>query len=187
MCSRKLWSRIQSALKNTDFNHQRARALLLRRIYFFSIDYVIMPDHIHLFIRCPRSHKLGTWVHGLKRVIGQCMEKDRSSGRRTWQPGFFDHLLRSGESYEEQWNYVRENPVRAELVTMSKDWPYQGEIVRIDRVQRRQSLGAGRKRTRKGLRALHLPKNTLGFTMHFSNKTKPFPGVPRRLNQVFQT
>jgi hypothetical protein len=30
-----------------------------------------------------------------------------------WQREFFDHLLRSEESYDQKWNYVRENPVRA--------------------------------------------------------------------------
>jgi len=52
---------------------------------------------------------------------------------RDWQPGFFDHILRSDESYTEKWNYVRDNPVRAGLVEIADDWPYQGEIVVIDR------------------------------------------------------
>lgn len=32
------------------------------------------------------------------------------------QAGFFDHVLRSNESYAEKWKYVRSNPVRAGLV-----------------------------------------------------------------------
>ena len=50
------------------------------------------------------------------------------------QRGFFDHLLRSAESYGQKWNYVRENPVRAGLVEKAEDWPYAGEIIIIDRV-----------------------------------------------------
>ena len=50
-----------------------------------------------------------------------------------WEEGFFDHVLRSDESYSQKWNYVRENPVRAGLVKSVEDWPYQGEIVHIDR------------------------------------------------------
>jgi putative transposase len=50
-----------------------------------------------------------------------------------WLPGFFDHILRSVESYAEKWNYVRDNPVQAGLVKTADDWPYQGEIVVIDR------------------------------------------------------
>jgi hypothetical protein len=63
-----------------------------------------------------------------KRAISVTLESPK-----LWQPAFFDHILRSDESYGEKWNYVRENPVRAGLVKSSVDWPYQGEIVLIDR------------------------------------------------------
>jgi hypothetical protein len=42
-----------------------------------------------------------------------------------WQPGSFDRLLRSDESAEQKWQYIRENPVRAGLVQGSGDWPYR--------------------------------------------------------------
>jgi len=45
-----------------------------------------------------------------------------------WQKQFFDHLLRSSESYESKWRFVCENPVRAGLVEAVEDWPYGGEI-----------------------------------------------------------
>ena len=45
-----------------------------------------------------------------------------------WQSEFFDHVLRSSESYSQKWDYVRENPVRAGLVTDADAWPYQGVI-----------------------------------------------------------
>jgi len=50
-----------------------------------------------------------------------------------WQEGFFDHILRNDESMRQKWEYIRQNPVRAGLITDPKDWPYQGEIVVIDR------------------------------------------------------
>jgi REP element-mobilizing transposase RayT len=50
-----------------------------------------------------------------------------------WQRGFFDHVLRSDESYAQKWNYARENPVRAGLVDNADDWPFSGELVVIDR------------------------------------------------------
>ncbi len=36
--------------------------------------------------------------------------------------------MRSDESYEEKWLYVRNNPVRAGLVNHADEWPYQGEL-----------------------------------------------------------
>jgi REP element-mobilizing transposase RayT len=107
--------------------------------------YVIMPDHLHLFICGPNDFELGRWMGTLK----QCLEKQivpsdqpcgtSPTGRRlqkqpVWQRRFFDHVLRSDESYAEKWNYVRDNPVRAGLVADADDWPYAGEIIRIDRV-----------------------------------------------------
>jgi putative transposase len=92
--------------------------------------YVLMPQHIHLFIRVSGETTLGRWVGGLKRAMGRVLE---SNGGLVWQPGFFDHLLRHDESYAEKWAYVRDNPVRKNLVTKWEDWPYLGEIVMIDR------------------------------------------------------
>lgn len=57
----------------------------------------------------------------------------RSGCNPVWQRGFFDHVLRSDESYAQKWDYVRENPVRAGLVKRAEDWPYAGEIVLVDR------------------------------------------------------
>ncbi|HYJ05090.1 MAG TPA: transposase [Chthoniobacterales bacterium] len=94
--------------------------------------YVIMPDHIHLFVCGPDDFELGRWMGMLK----QCLAKNvvrAPSDDPVWQRRFFDHVLRSDESYAEKWNYVRENPVRAELVTNADDWPYAGEIITIDR------------------------------------------------------
>jgi REP element-mobilizing transposase RayT len=45
-----------------------------------------------------------------------------------WQAEFFDHVLRSSESYSQKWEYVRENPIRAGLVTTSEGWPFEGKI-----------------------------------------------------------
>lgn len=45
-----------------------------------------------------------------------------------WQKGFFDHVLRTAESYSAKWAYVRQNPVRAGLVAEADDWPFLGQI-----------------------------------------------------------
>jgi hypothetical protein len=51
---------------------------------------------------------------------------------RHWQKGVFDHVLRSAESYAEKWNYVRENPIRAELVSKAEAWPFSSEIFPLE-------------------------------------------------------
>jgi putative transposase len=125
--------------------HQRLRLLDNARVHaafaaFASIAldrnvavgrYVIMPDHVHLFVRLPpEGIGIGRWIQSLKTVLG----KDIAAAgglRPHWQQGFFDHLMRSRDSYAEKWAYVRDNPVRANLCKHADEWPYQGEIVSI--------------------------------------------------------
>jgi len=90
--------------------------------------YVIMPDHVHLFVR-GRNLDLSRWIRSLKRTLSDIIPAKPIH----WQEGFFDHLIRQDESYAQKWEYVRFNPVRAKLVKQAEDWPYQGEIVMIDR------------------------------------------------------
>jgi len=40
----------------------------------------------------------------------------------------WDRQLRRAESYEEKWQYVKNNPVRHGYVSRVEDWPYQGEL-----------------------------------------------------------
>ncbi len=94
--------------------------------------YVIMPDHVHLFVRGDYNFRLGPSIGALKQALAKAGMLSRAKGQ-VWQEGFFEHVLRSNESYSQKWNYVRENPVRAGLVKSVVDWPYQGEIVYINR------------------------------------------------------
>ena len=86
-----------------------------------------MPDHIHLFVSGTQDFLLTQWVRLLKRRFSKVILAPTPH----WQRGFFDHLIRHGESYSEKWEYVRQNPVRAGLVATPEDWPWKGEIVRI--------------------------------------------------------
>ena len=91
--------------------------------------YVIMPDHVHFFVRIAPDRRLDISVRGLKRTLSNVVAMEV---RGVWQPGFFDHLLRGEERLAEIWIYVRDNPVRAGLVDDSALWPYAGEIVQLE-------------------------------------------------------
>ena len=90
--------------------------------------YVIMPDHIHLFVRGSLDFVLVQWMRMLKRSLSGAIHEAAPH----WQSGFFDHLIRHSESYTEKWEYVRLNPVRAGLVKNCQEWPWQGEIERLE-------------------------------------------------------
>jgi putative transposase len=90
--------------------------------------YVLMPDHFHLFAALDEERlSLSKWIKSLK---GALSAHFRSVGLQPpfWQKGFFDHVLRSDESYSQKWEYVLENPVRDGLVGSASEWPFAGEI-----------------------------------------------------------
>jgi len=91
--------------------------------------YVIMPDHIHFFCSSLEQKKrLSTYVGKWKEWTCKSIRKRTSLDAFRWQSGFFDHLVRNGDSRAGKWEYVRNNPVRAGLVDAPDDWPYQGFI-----------------------------------------------------------
>ncbi len=112
--------------------------------------YVIMPDHLHLFVCGRDDFDLGIWVRGLKRVVaaaviggreGDVEPKDSAAVTAAattraavpiWQRGFFYHIIRNSESYSQKWDYVHENPVRAGLIRVADEWPFQDEIALIE-------------------------------------------------------
>jgi putative transposase len=91
--------------------------------------FVLMPDHVHFFATsAPRAKPMGEWHKMWKGVSARYLIRELGVSAPFWQQDTFDHILRSRESYEEKWNYVRENPVRAGLCGRADEWLWQGEI-----------------------------------------------------------
>jgi REP element-mobilizing transposase RayT len=90
--------------------------------------YVVMPDHIHLFAGpAGRDISFDHWVRFWKsHFTRHCNIRDHA-----WQSDHWDRRLRDDESYEQKWDYVRQNPVRHGLVKIADDWPFQGELHRL--------------------------------------------------------
>ena len=74
-----------------------------------------------------RLTPLSEWMKSLKNSLSKTL-RGLNTPAPHWQKGFFDHVMRSEESYSQKWLYVAENPVRKHLVARPEDWPYQGEI-----------------------------------------------------------
>ena len=101
--------------------------------------YVLMPDHLHLFVAFGNKYEsalaarrsqsdatgevpvaavydrristLSDWMKSLKNTLSKTL-RGMNVPAPHWQKGFFDHVMRSEESYSEKWLYVAENPVR---------------------------------------------------------------------------
>jgi len=91
--------------------------------------FVIMPDHVHFFCRAELGAKtLPIFMQRWKEWTSKGIARQLKLTGNIWQEEFFDHVLRSSESYGRKWEYVKQNPVRAGLAKSSDQWPWQGEI-----------------------------------------------------------
>lgn len=96
--------------------------------------YVIMPDHVHFFCAAELDAKslsdfIREWKSWTSRRIHALRPRPATAATTAlWQREFFDHVLRSGESYSQKWDYVRDNPVRAGLVSHPEDCPFSGTV-----------------------------------------------------------
>ena len=91
--------------------------------------YVIMPDHVHFFCMAgPAAKALPEFMRPWKEWTAKRILKTAGLPAPLWQPRFFDHVLRSRDSYGEKWSYVANNPVRAGLAARPEEWPYAGHI-----------------------------------------------------------
>ena len=111
-------------------NHPIAHAVL-RAVWRLSGkwtvgEYVIMPDHVHLFCTpaVRPSIPVKTWVKFWKREVGIAYPELK----HIWQRDCWDTQMRSREMYDEKLSYVRQNPVRAGLVEEAEEWKYAGRI-----------------------------------------------------------
>ena len=68
-----------------------------------------MPDHLHALLSFPHDLRM-------KSVISKWKEYTAKHVGIHWQRDFFDHRLRSDESFDEKAHYICTNPVRENLV-----------------------------------------------------------------------
>jgi putative transposase len=87
--------------------------------------YLLMPDHLHLFCAPRDLHfDIDRWITFWKRQFSrQHLDRDWA-----WQRRAFHHRMRDRVEYEEKLAYVRENPLRKDLVKTVDEWPWQGRI-----------------------------------------------------------
>ena len=108
--------------------------------------YCVMPDHLHLLVEGISD------AADFKEFVSRA--KQRSAwrfkcrcGRRLWQEGFWEHVLRDSERVEALIEYIVNNPLRKKLVEKPEDYPFWGSTVH-DRNQILRFIGYASHRRR---------------------------------------
>lgn len=105
-------------------------------------EFVIMPDHLHLLLTPRETASLEKCIQLIKGGSSFEIHRQRASRLQIWQPGFHDWTVRGFQDYEAKREYIRLNPVRAQLVTRAEEWLYgsaSGKF-RLDPAPRRFEL-----------------------------------------------
>jgi REP element-mobilizing transposase RayT len=88
-----------------------------------SLAWVVMPDHLHWLFEL-RTGTLAGCMQILKSRSGRSVGRRVDANAPIWQPGYYDHALRSDECLRTQATYIAANPVRAGLATCIGEYPY---------------------------------------------------------------
>jgi REP element-mobilizing transposase RayT len=113
------------------------------------IAWVVMPNHVHALVRVYDGVPLGKIVQSWKSYTGRrirvMMEKEggagerripvmmeeesragarRSQDERVWMREYWDRYIRDERHFQMAVDYIHQNPVKAGLVTIAKDWPW---------------------------------------------------------------
>lgn len=132
---RKLFAEIEAWLdraeRRTDLADPRVAEMVVEAIEhrarlgaWTMFEYAVMPNHVHLFFELG-NERLKPVLEGFKDWTGSRAARIlRFEQQRFWQKEWFDHWSRSDEEDERIVEYIRQNPVRARLVSDWSQWPY---------------------------------------------------------------
>jgi putative transposase len=92
--------------------------------------FVVMPNHVHLLVT-PRV-VASRWLAPLKGFTAyRADEWLGRHGQAFWQEESYDHLVRSGASFDRIRAYIEENPVTAGLAVEASEYLWSSAVSRL--------------------------------------------------------
>jgi putative transposase len=94
----------------------------VRRNYgLYVYGYVVMPEHVHLLLSEPARGILAEALKSLKQGMSRRLIGD---AEHFWQKRYYDHNVRTAQSFRNKLRYMHRNPVKRGLVARPEDWPW---------------------------------------------------------------
>ncbi len=99
-------------------------ANMRERAIWDPIEYVVMPNHIHLLVALLKGDLRTAMISFKRWTARHAIDMLKLRSRPFWEEELFDHWPRSELECERIVEYIRSNPVKANLVKDYRDWPY---------------------------------------------------------------
>ncbi|NLJ08539.1 MAG: N-6 DNA methylase [Sphingobacteriales bacterium] len=78
-------------------------------------DWVIMPNHVHILLRPLGENKMPDILHSWKSFTANEINKVTGNKGQLWMHESYDHIVRNEKALNAIRNYIRQNPVKANL------------------------------------------------------------------------
>jgi len=83
----------------------------------------LMPDHLHALVTgVSGTSDLPSFVQRAKQLSAYHVKRVHRFA--LWRTGYYDHILRREEDPRRYIAYLRDNPVKARLVSAAQEYPY---------------------------------------------------------------
>lgn len=89
-------------------------------------DFVLMPNHVHLLMRLDSSSELEWILKKIKGATSRLCNQTLGQSGRFWQPGSYDHIVRSLDQLMKYRQYIADNPSKA-CITLAADAVYHAD------------------------------------------------------------
>ncbi|MCE9519403.1 MAG: DEAD/DEAH box helicase [Verrucomicrobia bacterium] len=135
-----------------------AREIVLKALlYFNQVRYhllatVVMPDHVHILLEplpaswdeegTPIFHSLTDINHSIKSFTANKINKLEGSSKPVWEKESFDRMIRSESDLQEKFDYIKNNPAEAGIVSKGKSYPWSWPLEHVPQDAEHSTLEA---------------------------------------------
>lgn len=88
------------------------------------LDWVIMPNHVHVLIHCLAGFPLGDIVRSWKTFSSREINRILDRTGKLWTTDYHDRYIRDLDHLANVRAYLHNNPVKAGLCKEASDWPW---------------------------------------------------------------
>ncbi|MEW6491655.1 MAG: transposase [Cyanobacteriota bacterium] len=90
---------------------------------------VVMPNHVHMLIQPWLKSENEFWslssiMHSIKSYSSKQVPKVMKHIGTVWQSERYDRINRNEQEFQDTWEYIRQNPVKAGLSTTPEEYPF---------------------------------------------------------------
>ncbi|WP_414564517.1 MULTISPECIES: REP-associated tyrosine transposase [unclassified Anabaena] len=121
------WEKLELNLKAREIAFNSCLFFNNKRYQIFVL--VVMTNHVHLLIQPLLKSEKDYWslssiMNSIKSYSAKQIPKVMNHIGIVWQNERYDRIVRNEQEFQQFWEYIRQNPVKAGLSSTPEDYPF---------------------------------------------------------------